>query len=90
MPVPLDPNSIDPLDLNGDHLVRMIGLEEGQHLDYKVQANISKDEDKREFLRDVVAMTNGGGGYLIYGAIDENDKCIGFRTLIMRKPFNRE
>jgi hypothetical protein len=74
--MPTDPNTIDPLRLSADHLADLIGVEESQNLDFK-RSMSTNDEGKREFLRDVVAMTNGGGGYLVIGAIEERDVCTG-------------
>ena len=45
-------------------------VREFQHLDYKRALPESKDKDKREFVRDVAAMANGGGGLLVFGIAD--------------------
>ena len=74
--MPTDPNSVDPLRLSAEHLADLIGVEESQSLDFKRTINFN-DDGKREFLRDVVAMVNGGGGYLVIGAVEERDVCTG-------------
>lgn len=80
--VPTDPNEIDPLSLSASHLQDLLGVEEHQRLDFKESLSLARDGEKLEFLRDVVAMTNGGGGYFIYGA-QENDRaqCSGFKSV---------
>jgi hypothetical protein len=78
--VPTDPNQIDPLRLSHEHLADLIGVAESQHVDFKRSAPKSED-DRREFLRDIVAMTNGGGGYLIYGAEEVNEVCKVLRNI---------
>lgn len=40
---------------------------EGPHLDYKATAYSGHPPDIREMLRDVIAMANAGGGYIVMG-----------------------
>jgi len=44
---------------------------EGPHLDYKQTAYSGKAADIREMLRDVIALANAGGGYLILGVKED-------------------
>lgn len=44
---------------------------ENKTLEYKEKLNLSKDNDKKEFLADITAFANSEGGYIIYG-IREN------------------
>lgn len=62
-------------DLSEELLVRAIsnGLYEGQSLDFKRECYGKSDSEKRNLLRDVVSMTNGGGGMILIG-IDEDPK----------------
>ena len=56
---------------------------EGQCLDYKVTVNLSTDENKREFLKDISAFANSAGGHVIIGckepteAVDGKDQIVG-------------
>jgi hypothetical protein len=43
---------------------------EGRTLDYKEQMNISRDEDKKEFLADLSSFSNASGGDLIIGVCE--------------------
>ena len=46
-------------------------VSERQHVEFKATFEYKKDAAKMELLRDVVAMANGGGGYLIIGVRDD-------------------
>lgn len=48
-------------------------MEESSTLEYKEQLPSGGDEDTREFLYDVAALANGGGGYLVFGIKDRKD-----------------
>lgn len=52
---------------------------ESRHLDYKRQIDIQTSGQKKEFLYDISAMANSGGGELIYGIDEErlDDKPTG-------------
>ncbi|MDD5743074.1 MAG: ATP-binding protein [Candidatus Peribacteraceae bacterium] len=54
---------------------------EGQHLDYKRELSGS-DRDKREFLKDVTAFANSGGGYLIIGADEKTSTVCGTQDAV--------
>ena len=52
---------------------------EGRQLDYKRELNLFSKEEKREFLKDVTALANSSGGYLIYGMKEgDDDESKGF------------
>ncbi len=44
---------------------------ERRYLEFKVTVNYQSDQDRLEVLRDIVSMTNSGGGYLIIGIRDD-------------------
>jgi hypothetical protein len=48
------------------------GTEESQHLEFK-----SEFPNNKEFAKDVAAMANGGGGVIVVGIQDENDRAVG-------------
>jgi hypothetical protein len=48
-------------------------VEESASLEYKEQLPGGGDEDRREFLYDVSALANAGGGYLLFGISDKRD-----------------
>jgi Schlafen, AlbA_2 len=50
------------------------GLYESQYLDFKRECYGQSDSDKRDLLRDVVSMTNGGGGLLLVGVDEDPDE----------------
>lgn len=46
-------------------------IRERQHLEFKVTVNYRDDGDRLELLRDIGALANGGGGYVIIGIRDD-------------------
>lgn len=74
----------DPIsDVRFAQLVDLVemGIAEGTDLEYKVDLpDLKPDSGKREFLRDVCAMANGGGGWIIYGVSgsdgDTDDRAV--------------
>lgn len=61
-------------NVDEDDLLALISnrTEERKTLDYKLQLPTSSDKDKKDFLADVSSFANTGGGYLIYGMVEEN------------------
>ena len=51
----------------------MNGVTEGASIEYKEALPGPKGEDKREFLKDVTAFANAGGGDIIYGIREKRD-----------------
>jgi hypothetical protein len=61
-------------ELSEDHLNSLVKLRipESSRIEYKSELKISNDSDKREFCKDVSALSNSLGGYIFFG-IAEND-----------------
>ncbi len=49
------------------------GVAESRSLDYKQALPGSGDSDRKEFLADVCAFANSGGGDLVYGVVEDRD-----------------
>ncbi|HEY9789629.1 MAG TPA: RNA-binding domain-containing protein [Candidatus Obscuribacterales bacterium] len=62
-------------DIDADMLDLLIdnAVAESRHLEYKSELPGNSDLDKKEFLFDVAAMANGGGGILLYGIQEKRD-----------------
>lgn len=63
-----------PVDqIRDDEIVNLVRthVSERQHVEFKASFEYKKNAAKMELLRDVVAMANGGGGYLIIGVRDD-------------------
>jgi len=60
-------------EISDDDLAHLVAahVSERQHLEFKATFEHRKPEKKLEFLRDVVSMANGGGGYLVFGVRDD-------------------
>jgi hypothetical protein len=59
---------------------------EGRSLDYKRDLKLSNDQDKRELVKDVSALANAGGGFLVFGideAKDSDGKGLGYPEKIL-------
>jgi len=76
-------------ELEASELVSLptAGVSESRHLEFKSQLPSDKDSDKKEFLYDVAAMVNGGGGAILNGVEEERirnkstgraEKCAGY------------
>ena len=48
-------------------------IPEGQHLDFKATLHASTTAEKRELLKDLTAMGNGGGGTIAFGVAERKD-----------------
>jgi hypothetical protein len=55
---------------------------EGQRLDFKQTVDISSTPDKRELLKDLTAMGNGGGGTLAFGIAERKDGELSFADTV--------
>jgi hypothetical protein len=49
-------------------------VREGRNLDYKLELPGNSDADKRDFLADVAALANSGGGDIVYGIEEKPDE----------------
>ena len=59
--------SLDDISLDDIRLLIENQVPEGRHLDYKETPYSGRPKDRREFLRDVIALANAEGGYLVLG-----------------------
>lgn len=48
---------------------------EGKSIDYKLEVNLKKDDDKKEFLADVTSFANTAGGHLLIGVRPDGDRA---------------
>jgi hypothetical protein len=58
-----------------DELERLIAsaIPEGPSLHYKEALSLKTEKQRREFLKDLTGMANGGGGTLLFGVQESND-----------------
>lgn len=52
-------------------------LQDGSHLDYKLELHLDTKNERRQFAKDVIGFANINGGYLVIGVEDENWNLIG-------------
>lgn len=81
-----------PVDqICSDDILALVDSEvrEGRHLDYKEKVPTNSNDDKRDFLADVVAFANSGGGDIIFGIAEKRDGS-GNTGLPMLKSLSRE
>lgn len=60
-------------------LYSLLKNEEGFKLDFKLKLNLETESEKKEFVKDVIAIANtpGGRGYIIFGIEDHTRKIVG-------------
>lgn len=63
-------------DITSDDIESLIGQKERNRLEFKEQI-----PDSWKMLREVCAMANADGGLIIFGAKEQNEKCIGFKNI---------
>ena len=66
---------IRPEEITNKDIDGLVGTKESQKLEFK-QLLEPGDVSNKELLRDIVAMANSGGGYIIIGAKEEAGECI--------------
>ena len=61
-------------DMAEDHLNSLVLLRvaENARLEYKMELKTSSDKDKRELCKDVSALANSQGGYILFGISESN------------------
>lgn len=62
---------------------------ESQHLDFKQELPGQTDQEKGKFKKAVAAMANGGGGVIIYGIVDEDDRAVDISPVRLGKEVTR-
>lgn len=74
--------------INKSKLLYLIKQEEGFKLDFKLKLSLDLDSDKKEFVKDVIAIANteGGRGYILFGIEDKTERIVGIEDL----PLNME
>jgi len=68
--------------ISKDEIIKLIeAAEEGPTLDYKEDLPLAEDGDKAQFVKDVIALANGGDlAHIIVGVEDGTGKPVGLRT----------
>ena len=69
---------IDDIKLND--LDTLLGRKENQRLEFKETIE-NGDNANREIARDICSFANADGGYIILGAREQNETCIGFCSI---------
>lgn len=49
---------------------------EGKSIEYKLELNLEKGDDKKEFLHDVTSFANTAGGHLLFGVEPDGDRAV--------------
>ncbi len=65
-------SSLNEMSLDDLRLLVENHIPESQHLEFKQMAYGRQPEDRREMLRDIVALANAEGGYLVIGVQEDN------------------
>lgn len=69
--------------MNINKLQQLISNEEGFKLDFKLKLSLNLESEKKEFVKDVIAIANtvGGRGYIIFGIEDKTKRVVGIESL---------
>jgi len=61
-------------------LRQLLAMEEGPKLDFKAELHLSTESEKKELVKDVIAIANtrGGRGYILFGVEDKTRRLLGF------------
>jgi len=65
--------------LDTNKLRHLLNQEEGPKLDFKATLRISTESEKKELVKDVIAIANsrGGRGYIVFGIEDKTKRVLG-------------
>ena len=66
------PDQLDSIDESHLNALVTDGVRESRSLEFKAELLLATDSNKKEFLADVSALANGGGGDLVLGIEDDN------------------
>lgn len=65
-------------EITGNELLGLIGAPEDEWLDFKQQGYLGDSTKGAELAKDVTAMANAGGGFIVIGVSEKNETAIGF------------
>lgn len=62
-------------------LKMLLESDEGPKLDFKQSLSLETDGEKKELVKDVIAIANsrGGRGYIIFGVEDKTKRIVGIK-----------
>ena len=74
--------------MNINKIKLLLNNDEGFKLDFKLKISLELESDKKEFVKDVIAIANtpGGRGYILFGVEDKTRRIIGIEDI----PYNIE
>ena len=60
-------------------LKQLLSRDEDEKLDFKAKLNLTTESEKKELVKDVIAIANsrGGRGYILYGVEDKTKRILG-------------
>lgn len=69
--------------MNLHKLRQLLKNDEGFKLDFKLQLHLELESEKKELVKDVIAIANtaGGRGYIIFGVEDQTRQIVGLDTI---------
>lgn len=70
--------------MNLHKLRQLLKNDEGFKLDFKLKLNLELESEKKEFVKDVIAIANtpGGRGYIIFGVEDQTRRVVGLSEIL--------
>ena len=73
--------------MDGQKLRQLLAMEEGPKLDFKAELHLSTESEKKELVKDVIAMANtrGGRGYILFGVEDKSRRLLGLEEPLLQE-----
>ena len=71
------------MPINKSKILQLLKHDEGFKLDFKLKISLELDSEKKEFVKDVIAIANtpGGRGYIIFGVEDQTREIVGINKM---------
>ncbi len=69
--------------MNKNKILQLLKSDEGFKLDFKLKLSLELDSEKKEFVKDIIAIANtpGGRGYIIFGVEDATRQIVGLEEI---------
>ena len=73
--------------MDGQKLRQLLAMEEGPKLDFKAELHLSTESEKKELVKDVIAIANsrGGRGYILFGVEDKSRRLLGLEEPLLQE-----
>ena len=73
--------------MEAQKLRQLLAMEEGPKLDFKAELHLATESEKKELVKDVIAIANtrGGRGYILFGVEDKSRRLLGLSEPMLQE-----